>query len=231
MRIVAFLFLPLWSAAFAPAQVEITHDTLACMSTSEFPVVEAELEPAELRALRKAQVYFKASRTDAWYFVEMEPGEGSQLRALLPRPLAETDRVDYYLFFLSDTFEPSHTEQYSVHVSESGCGAAGGAATTPGALMLRATVANQPPIPPGFQPAGISGLVTTAGNTVAVGSAAAGGGATSGGISGMTIGLVAGGGAAAAAGVAVSSGSDRERDGATASPDVGQEPVGGEADQ
>lgn len=58
------------------------------MSTDDFPVVEATLEPAEVGALRKAHVYFKASRTDAWYFVETEPGEESRLQAVLPRPLA-----------------------------------------------------------------------------------------------------------------------------------------------
>lgn len=228
MRIVPVLCLPLWcTAAQVSAQVAITHDALTCMSTQEFPVVEAELDPAELRGVRKAHVYFKASRTDAWYFVEMEPGEKATLRAMLPKPLGETRRVDYYVFVLTGTFEPSQTEEYSAHVSESGCGAAPAvAAGSPASLTLHATVANQAPVPPGFQPGGISGLVTTTGNTVAVGSAAAGGGAASGGVSGMTLGLVAGG-AAAATGVAVTSGSDEGGDGgAAASPDAGSSPGG-----
>ena len=239
MRIVRFLFLLLSSAAFASAQVEngtpplFTHDALSCMSTDDFPVVEAAFEPAELRALRKAQVYFKAGQTDAWYFVEMEPGEESRLHATLPKPLAETARVDYYLFFLSVTFEPAHSEEFSVHVSETGCGTIRRAVTSsPMALTLRATVLNQAPIPPGFSPQGISSLVTTAGNTVSVGSAAVGGGgAASGGISGVTVGAVAGGGAAAAAAVVVSKGSDGagDSDSTTTSPDAGQESGSGAA--
>ena len=73
MRIVRFLFLPLLSAAFASAQGEtgvapiFAHDALSCMSIEDFPIVEAVLEPAELRALEKAQVYFKASDSNAWY--------------------------------------------------------------------------------------------------------------------------------------------------------------------
>ena len=193
------------------------------MSTDDFPVVEAVFDPAELRALRKAQVYFKAGQTDDWYFMEMEPGEESRLHATLPKPLAETDRVDYYLFFLSGTFEPAQSEEFSVHVSETGCGMIRRAVTSsPTSLTLRATVLNQAPIPPGFSPQGISSLVTTAGNTVSAGSAAVGGGgAASGGISGVTVGAVAGGGAAAAAAVVVSTGSDG--DSTTISPDVGQE--------
>lgn len=227
MRIARFLFLLLFSAAFASAQVGsdvspiFEHDTLNCMSTDDFPVVEAVLDPAELVGLRTAQVYFKAGQTDAWYFVEMEPGEESRLHATLPRPLAETERVDYYLFFLSSTFEPSQTAELSVSVSQTGCGGVPRDATTsPVSVMLRATVANQSPIPPGFGPQGISGLVTTAGNTVTVGSAA------SGGLSGATIGAVVGGVAAAATAVVVTKG---DGDSDTASPDPGQEPTGGAA--
>ena len=179
MRIVGFLFLPLVSAALASAQVEssasplFTHDALTCFSTEHFPVVEAAVDPAELGTLRKAQVYFKASRTGDWYFVEMETGDESRLTAILPKPLAETDRVDYYVFFLTGSFGTSQSEVFSVRVSETGCEAFPGPATAaPPSLTLRATVLNQSPIPPGFQPHGISGLVTTAGNTVSVGSAA-----------------------------------------------------------
>ena len=232
MRIARFLFLPLLSTAFASAQVDngvpplFAHDALSCMSTGDFPVVEAVFEPAELRALRKAHVYFKAGQTNVWYFVEMEPGEESRLQATLPRPLAATDRVDYYLFFLSGTFEPSQSEEFSVYVSETGCPTIRRATTSlPASLTLRATVANQAPIPPGFSPQGITSLVTTAGNTVSVGSAAAGGGAASGGISAVTVGVVAGGGAAAVAAVAVTKGGDS--DDTTTLPDVSQESGGG----
>lgn len=237
MRIVKFLFLPLLSATFASAQVgqgvspSFEHDRLSCMSTEHFPVVEARLEPAEQGALRKAQVYFKAGQTDVWYFVEMEPGEQSRFQATLPRPLVETERVDYYLFFLSSTFEPSQSQEFSVNVSEAGCSPIRVVATSsPTALTLGATIANQTPVPPGFSAQGISGLVTTAGNTVPVASVAAGGGgAASSGISGVTVGALAGGGAAAAAAVVVASGSgdDTTADSAITSPDVVQESGGG----
>lgn len=226
MRIQGYLFFPLWSTvALASAQVGIRHDALTCMSTNEFPVVEAELPPAEFRAVREAQVYFKANGSDAWYFVDMEPGEGSQLRAMLPRPLAETNRVDYYVFVLSGTFESWQTEEYSVYVTESDCGGVRAATGAPASLTLRATVANQTPVPPGFQPTGISGLVTTSGNTVAVGSAAAAGGGASGGVSGMTIGLVAAGGAAAAAGAVVATGGSGENDGGANTSPSASSPV------
>lgn len=120
MRIAGFLFVPLFSVSSASAQVEMgatpsfEHDALRCMSPGEFPVVEAVFDGAESRSLRKAQVYFKARRTDAWYFVEMEREEETRLRAILPKPLAETDRVHYYLFFLSGSFATWQSEEYSV---------------------------------------------------------------------------------------------------------------------
>ncbi len=225
MRSARFLFVPLFSVFFASAQVErgatpsFDHEALICMSPDEFPVVQAVYDPAGSRSLRKAQVYFKASRTDAWYFVEMEREEESELRAILPKPLAETDRVHYYLFFLSGSFATSQSEEYSVQVSETGCAAIPRAETTPTvSLTLRATVANQPPVPPGFQPQGISALVTTAGNTVAAGSA-------SGGLSGVAVGVIAGAGAAAAVAVAGGNGDD----GAPGTSEAGQPPGGGAA--
>ena len=225
MRIARFLFVPLCSASPALAQVEMgatpgfEHHALDCMSPDEFPVIEAVIDGAESSSLRKAQVYFKAGRTDAWYFVDMERDAETRLRAALPRPLAETDRVHYYLFFLSGSFATSQSEEYSVQVSETGCGAIPAAGTTPPvSLTLRATVANQVPVPPGFQPQGISGLVTTAGNTVAVGSA-------SGGLSGVAVGVVAGGGAAVAAAVAIAGGNGG--DAPPSSSEAGQLPPGG----
>ncbi len=226
MRIARFLFVSLSSVFSASAQVEMgatpsfEHNSLTCMSTDDFPVVEAVFDPAESRSLRNAQVYFKASRTDAWYFVEMEREEETQLRAILPKPLAETERVQYYLFFLSGSLGTSQSEEYSVQVSETGCAAVPGAETTPVSLTLRATVANQPLVPPGFQPQGISALVTTAGNTVAVGS-------VSGGLSNVAVGFLAGGGVAAAAAVAVAGGNDG--DGTPGSSEAGQPPGGGAA--
>ena len=173
MRTLGFLLLPLLlSAGLASAQVGssvsliFAHDALSCMSTEDFPVVEAAVDPAELGTLRKAQVYFKAAQTSEWYFVEMERGEDSRLSAILPKPLAETARVDYYMFFLTGSFGTSQSEEFSVYVSETGCeGIPVAAATSPTSLLLGATVPNQIPVPPGFQAQGISGLVTTAGNT------------------------------------------------------------------
>lgn len=146
------------------------HESLDCVAASAFPVVEAELDPAGLEDVRLAHVYFKSSDGRHWYYVDMERVEGApRLRATLPKPLAATSRVDYYLFFITSHLESSQSEEYSVRVSESECAASPGAAVSPPSpLTLRATVANQPPIPTGFSPQGISELVTTAGNTVAV---------------------------------------------------------------
>jgi hypothetical protein len=216
----------LWTAAAWSAQVEMgappifDHDEVTCMSTLDFPVVEAVVDPVESRVLRKAQVYFKAGNTDAWYFVDMEPAEGTRLRALLPIPLPETDRVDYYVFVLTGSFGTSQTEEISARVSATGCDRSREPVVGSPALTLRATVPNQPPIPPGFQPQGIAGLVTTAGDMVAAGAGAGGGG-----LSGATVGAIIGGGAAAAVGTAVAVGGSS--DGGTAPSASGnEEPVG-----
>jgi hypothetical protein len=235
MRIAVVLFIPLLSAASVSGQTWsgaspiFTHDALTCMTTADFPVVEAELEPAELRALRQAQVYFKASSTEAWYFVDMEPGEGSRLRATLPKPLAETDRVDYYLFFLSSSFEPAQSNQFSARVTDAGCGDIRRVVPgSPVSLVLRGTISNQASVPVGFNVEGISSFVTAAGDTVTVGSvAAAGGGAASSGLSGAAIGAIAGGGAAAAAAAVVIGGSGTDGDTSAASSNLGSTGPGG----
>lgn len=211
MRTTLLLLVSLSLAAASSAQV-FTHDELGCLTTEHFPVVEATVDAAELPALQKAQVYFKAGQSDEWYFVEMERGYGSRLRAVLPKPLPETGSVDYYLFFLTGSFGTSQSSERSVRVSENGCDGAqdlvGGSSVS---LTLKATVPNQIPIPPGFQPQGIASLVTTAGNTVTVGAAAG-----SAGVSGATVGVIAGVGAAAAGTAVAVSGGDSDVSGDSA---------------
>lgn len=141
------------------------HQGLSCMSPSTFSVVEAELDAAALSDVRLAHVYFKSSQGRHWYYVDMERVEGaSSLRATLPKPLAATERVEYYLFFITSYLESSQSSEYSVEVSDGACGEA---ASPPSSLTLRATMANQPPVPKGFSPEGISALVTPAGQTIA----------------------------------------------------------------
>lgn len=230
MRIAPFLFLLLAVATVSTAQVYtdaaplFTHDELTCLTTERFPVVEAVVDPNELPSLRKAQVYFKANDTSDWYFIDMEPTDGSRLRGILPKPLGATGAVDYYLFFLTGSFGTSQSAERSVRVSETGCqdgrDVLGGSTVS---LTLKATVPNQLPIPPGFQPQGIAGLVTTTGSTVTAGAAAAG----AGGVSGATVGVIAGVGAAAAGtAVAVSSGDDSGGDSGDTSPSAGEPPLG-----
>lgn len=203
------------------------HDALSCMSTEAFPVVDVTIDSTRASTITEAKVYFRAQPTVDWYFVDMEPYDNSILRAFLPKPLADTTRVDYHVFFLTDGFGTSQSQDYSVHVSTTGCAAVPTTvAAPPTSITLGATVANQSPIPAGFQPQGIGSLVTTAGNSVPVG--AVGGGAASGGLSGTTVGVVVGAAGAGAAGAVVgASGSDDDAAGASPSPDseVGVEVV------
>jgi hypothetical protein len=60
-------------------------------------------------------VYFRASHTLDWYYVEMAP-EASCFRGVLPRPAPSTEHIDYYVSVTDRTFEERRTEEYETSV-------------------------------------------------------------------------------------------------------------------
>ena len=95
---------------------DIAHDRLACMSSEEFPFVEARLRGNfSSDDVEHARVYFRA-HADDWHYVSMRAAGPSIYQAALPRPLSATATVHYYVEFTFTALEPAKTEIYTADV-------------------------------------------------------------------------------------------------------------------
>jgi len=216
-----------WAVAFQSlAASRIEHDALSCINTEEFPLVAAEISAPSDGAIERARLYFKAHHETQWSFLEMEPGVTKVLsghgniltyQAPLLEPLYETEKVDYYIEVIDSNLATARSEEYLVEVRPGECKDVPVApAAMTAAIVVHATVSGQSAVPTGFSAQGVSGFVTASGQNVLAGEASdsnGGGGAVAGlgdggGLSGKTIGIVAGGGAAAALALAASGGGE-----------------------
>ena len=73
---------------------EIQHDPIGCLVAGQFPLVDANINPAG--SVARARVYFKAAGSDNWYYVEMTPAEAGFV-GKLPRPKLEASPITYYV--------------------------------------------------------------------------------------------------------------------------------------
>ena len=151
----------------------IRHAGIECLPQNEFAEITAAIDPAP--EIRSAKVYFRSERYPEFYYVEMKKAEG-RFRAYLPKPARETRRVIYYIEAIDGTFSGSRTQEYASEVlGSSECrrripAVAWFTGDSP-AILVGATHAGAAALPPGFQAAGISGFISSAG----VASAAGGG--------------------------------------------------------
>jgi hypothetical protein len=184
------------------AAVTIDHRAVGCMVAERFPVLEARIAPAD--GISRARVFFRASGTPAWYFVDMRP-ERDAFVGVLPKPLKSTKAVEYYVQAVDSSLREGRTADANARVAESAAGCPAGALAA-GVLASASVVvsgaAGGAALPVGFSsvgllPGGIAG-------------AAAGGAGSGGGLStGAILGIV-GGAAVAAAGVVVATGGSEE---------------------
>ena len=160
---------------------DIVHTPTPCMSTEEFPLIEARASSAEVARARRLTVRFKADDDTGWYEVDVPSAVGLTYQAALPQPTREAVRVHYY--FASGRPEV-RTPEYVVNVLMGGCpGARAAPAELTERIRVRRTADDQGEIPRGF---GLEGIRT-------------------GGMSGTTLGILAGaGGGAGLAAIAVS---------------------------
>ena len=170
----------------------------------------------------RARVLFRAEGTRDWYFVEMRPGQGCLFSGVLPKPLAATTQVEYYVEVHDRSLAAARTPSYTpAVVAAGGCapGAVGATVLSSAKVVAGAVAPGAPALPPGFSSAGVTAAAGTttgavagaaAGATDAAGAAAAGGAATAaGGLStAAVVGIVGGAVAAGGAAVAASSGDD-----------------------
>ncbi len=156
-RIAAFgLALPVAAAqAQAPA---IEHKAVNCIVAQQFPRFDACFAPAEQVA--RAKVQFRARGTPHWYSVDMG-AQGPCHSGVLPKPKKSTKRIDYYIDVVDRRFNEGRTREHEPRVVErlGECGRdqlmAVGLGSAPPIVLGVAPGA--PPIPVGFESAGIAG--------------------------------------------------------------------------
>ena len=87
---------------------EIQHDPIGCLIAGQFPLVDANINPAG--SVARARVYFKAAGSDAWYYVEMTPAEAGFV-GKLPRPKLEASPITYYVQATTTEFGENRTPE------------------------------------------------------------------------------------------------------------------------
>jgi hypothetical protein len=219
----------------ADPTVSIAHDEVACLVAGLHPRMDACIAPPD--RVGRAQIQFRANDAGLWYAVDLAPGQ-SCLSAVLPKPLATTRTVEYFVNVIDRSFtesrRPERAPEQPYHARvvarESDChemrkaGAFMMRAAAPVTVMVvrdasgkaleaAAAQALGAPLPPGFSPEGVtvSTMPRSTGAGAGATTAAAGGG--------IGIGVIAGVGAAAVAGavlVATKGGGGGESGGSTA---------------
>ncbi len=92
---------------------EIRHDPIGCVVAGQFPLVDAQIEPAG--SVARARVYFKAAQSDVWYYVEMTPAEAGFV-GKLPRPKLEASPISYYIQATTTEFGENRTPEIAAIV-------------------------------------------------------------------------------------------------------------------
>jgi hypothetical protein len=162
-------------AAAAADDIRITHEPALCMLVNVHSRLRACLRPVDGM---RPRAYFRAEGDASWYYVEMRK-EGECFVALLPKPLAGTRRLEYYVFAQSarPPFAQAQTPVYLAEVrsGEQGCG-------TPFATSAKVhaiPAAGDMRAPGGFAADGLQGLpkperkMGAAGLVIGAGAAAA----------------------------------------------------------
>lgn len=169
----------------------IRHQRVDCLAPDHFARLFATIQPGD--SVRTAKLYFRSDKYPDFYYVEMQRVE-ERFQAVLPKPGAETKRVIYYIEAVDAAFSAARTGEHDLEIKDPcdrrSSDAAYFTGDNPG-IVVGATEAGAPAIPPGFQVAGISGFITAAG--LAIGAGGGGGAATAVlvlGAAGATAGIV-----------------------------------------
>jgi hypothetical protein len=187
-----FLCLIVGSAPRSQIALNIVHEPVACVTAGQYPVIEAAV-PAGMD-LRSAKVYFRSDKYPKFYFVEMTR-EANTLRSVLPKPSPETEHIIYYIeavdVSFNNTIDTEHTAEISSQCERIARKDDDPVLVDP-SIVVGATEAGAPALPPGFEAAGIIGSLSSAGLLSGFG-----------GGSGVSTAAVIGGAAAGVGGAAV----------------------------
>jgi len=171
------LVLAALSASFvgvAPPQLgpAIVSTPLVCMATTEFSVVDALITPSD--QIRTGRIYFRSDSYPDYYFVELTR-IGDHFQAVLPKPNFETQRVIFYFEAVDVSFNITTTPESEAEVVEDADScrrrdpkAAFYTGQNP-SIIVGATSAAAPALPPGFAIEGIAQVISVAGATGGIG--------------------------------------------------------------
>ena len=172
------------AAALASAsETTIAHNGVSCVVAERFVRIQAGVTPDDRVA--GARVFFRASRTSHWYFVDMAPQAGS-FWGVLPKPKKQITNLDYYIEVTDRDLGVARTAEFSPTVvsGPEGCGRDAVVAGTVASALVRVGAAlGASAAPAGFSSSGVVLLGTgaTAGGgvsttTLALGAAGVGAG-------------------------------------------------------
>jgi hypothetical protein len=189
--------LPL-SAAHAQGP-SIQHKAVGCIVADRYPRLDACFAPSA--DVARGRVHFRAHGTPHWYFVDMK-AEGPCHSGILPKPLKSTRKIDYYIDVVDKAFAEGRTPEHDPKVVSRNMECDMDmimAAGMGSASIVLGVAAGAPPIPVGFDGAGIVAGPPSAAKSgppepeVSAGSGGGGGGGTA---AAFLLGAAAAGGAA-----------------------------------
>jgi hypothetical protein len=133
------------------------------VTTGHYPVIEATIPTGT--DLKSAKVYFRSDKYPKYYFVEMTR-EANVLRSVLPKPSPETEHIIYYIEAVDVYFNNAIDAEHRVEISDQ-CERLSSRDDDPipvdPGIIVGATEAGAPALPPGFEAAGIIGSLSSAG--------------------------------------------------------------------
>jgi hypothetical protein len=163
-------------AAGPASSTTIQHDAIRCFVEGEFPLVPAQIEPAEKVA--RGRVYFHAAQSQAFYYVEMTPSEEGFV-GKLPRPKLEASPITYFVEGMSTEFGEARTPEIEALVvkDKDECEGRVAAIGPPGDVTVFSAATGAAVKPLGFAAGGLLAaggvLLLLAGGAAAIGIAAA----------------------------------------------------------
>jgi Bacterial SH3 domain len=143
----------------------IEHQPVSCIVAETSPRLGARFDPD---TVAKPRVYFRADGTAYWYYVDMGAAAGGY-EGILPKAKEDTKKIDYYIEALAPTLTSGRTQEYAPIVvkSKSDCDGKmmAGVAASAGKVVVGSLSAQAPPLPAGFEAAGIVAAGAAAGAT------------------------------------------------------------------
>ena len=145
----------------------ISHSPLLCAAPGRNPIVEASITPSS--DIRTAKVYFRSDKYPKFYYIEMTPSEMG-FYTKLPKPSAETAHIYYYIEAVDLSFTNAIGTEHIVEVSQS-CAppSRDPQSIVDPEIVVGATEAGGPALPPGFDTLGIVGTISAAGLSSVIG--------------------------------------------------------------